>query len=557
MTPRKNNTTEQSDTQSDPQSVPDTQGQTETESSHPSETAPDPLPVFSTTELQYDQLLADQSQQLPDILYCNSYYDLLGISESASQSQITDQAEQMIVTYHPDNTDFDDPLASDIFMIITEARKVLTTPSRRDAYDTLGHDTYITESKEMGTYLTDATPYTDNTHTDTIPAKSQDQTTGNSQQTAGTVVEPGSSDEQPETGAGYSPGMGSRTAQGQAVLNGESLVRGDIEPLTTRSEQHSEQGDGSQEDTFSLFDRGQPNIRNRSSVYLLSIWKDAWKGRLLAAASGAGLFVAATLGLETEALPVFGPLIRDSVLGAAVTGFVLFGLLSSVYLSAWYEWRLPRGYFLRDGNHSDGRTFGKKSAVKGVGTGTVALGLGATAAVLGATPWTHADQSLRAVEPTPTASTESTQIASPWLPESLPVGAVGEFPDVMLSALFLLLVVTSLFFLGGGITYVVWHNRYVNGLRTRPFIPESILVSTVLSGLVCATLFQHRTTTLLQVQIPDAVPAALLRLCAASGGEITAITVFALSYGLLILYTIAYWVRVAGEQTVKRFTDTV
>lgn len=554
MTPRKNNTTEQSDTQPDSQSVPNRQGQPESSHRSETETTRDTLDVFSTTELQYDQLVTDQSQQLPELLYCNNYYELLGISEGASQSQVSKQAEQMIVEYHPDNTDFDDPLASDIFIIVTEAREILTTPSRREAYDTLGHDTYITESADIGTYLTDATPYTNNTHTNTIPAKSQDQTTGDSQQPTGTVVEPGSADEQPETGAGYSPGMGSRTAQGQAVLNGESLVTGDIDSLTTRAGQHSEQDD--EQDTFSLFDRGQPDIRSRSSIYLLNVWKDAWKGRLLAAATGAGLFVAATLGLGTEGLPGFAPLIGDSLLGAAVTGFVLFGLLSSVYLSAWYEWRLPRGYFLRDGDHGDGRTSAKKAVLKGIGTGAVAIALGATAAVMDATPWTHADRSLRAVESPPTASTESAQVASPWLPESLPVGAAGEFPDVMLSALFLLLVVTSLFFLGGGITYVVWHNRYVNGLRTRPFIPESILVSTVLSGLVCATLFQHRTTTLLQVQIPDAVPGAMVRVCAASGGEITAITVFALSYGLLILYTIAYWVRVAGEQTIKRFTDT-
>lgn len=66
-------------------------------------------------------------------------YGLLGVGREASTSDIKKAYYKLAKKYHPD-TNQGDPEAAKKFAAVTEAYEVLSDDSRRQAYDTYGHD---------------------------------------------------------------------------------------------------------------------------------------------------------------------------------------------------------------------------------------------------------------------------------------------------------------------------------------------------------------------------------------------------------------------------------
>lgn len=69
------------------------------------------------------------------------YYELLGVSEDASTSEIEAAYRERIKETHPDVSDDED--ASDLTKRLIDARDVLTDETVRERYDRLGHDAFL------------------------------------------------------------------------------------------------------------------------------------------------------------------------------------------------------------------------------------------------------------------------------------------------------------------------------------------------------------------------------------------------------------------------------
>src|SRR5438093_10491966 len=66
------------------------------------------------------------------------YYQILGVSRTASEKEIKSAYRRLARLYHPDVNK--DPKATDRFKLINEAYEVLSDPKKRTKYDQLGAD---------------------------------------------------------------------------------------------------------------------------------------------------------------------------------------------------------------------------------------------------------------------------------------------------------------------------------------------------------------------------------------------------------------------------------
>ncbi|MDS0282867.1 J domain-containing protein [Haloarcula onubensis] len=83
-----------------------------------------------------------------------TYYDRLGVTPEADQSEIKAQWKQAVKEKHPDQND--DPDAQQQFIQLKEAYDVLSDPEERERYDRLGHEQYVGGRQHGGTDTGDA-----------------------------------------------------------------------------------------------------------------------------------------------------------------------------------------------------------------------------------------------------------------------------------------------------------------------------------------------------------------------------------------------------------------
>ena len=66
------------------------------------------------------------------------YYEVLGVSQNASNSELKKAFKKLAMKYHPDRNP-DDPAANEKFKEAAEAYDVLSDPQKKSAYDQFGH----------------------------------------------------------------------------------------------------------------------------------------------------------------------------------------------------------------------------------------------------------------------------------------------------------------------------------------------------------------------------------------------------------------------------------
>jgi curved DNA-binding protein CbpA len=77
-----------------------------------------------------------------------SFYDVLGVPEDASEEAITDAYRKRVKEVHPDVND--EPDAAEQFKKVSKAEEVLTDEQKRSRYDRLGHEAYMARESGNG-----------------------------------------------------------------------------------------------------------------------------------------------------------------------------------------------------------------------------------------------------------------------------------------------------------------------------------------------------------------------------------------------------------------------
>jgi len=147
-----------------------------------------------------------------------TFYDLLGVSEDASASEIEDAYRENIKQVHPDVSD--DVNAAEHTKRLNEAKRVLTDETKRERYDRLGHDGYTNET--YGTDDRDTTPGKDSGDREGHTRRSNDATGGTRGRSSGRRRRGGGS-------RGSSNGRDDRTDSGRST-NGSGRSRSSTGP---------------------------------------------------------------------------------------------------------------------------------------------------------------------------------------------------------------------------------------------------------------------------------------------------------------------------------------
>mmetsp|Transcript_31841 Transcript_31841/g.38530 ORF Transcript_31841/g.38530 Transcript_31841/m.38530 type:complete len:192 (+) Transcript_31841:154-729(+) len=83
------------------------------------------------------------------------YYKIFGLSKGAAPKEIKKAYRRLSMEYHPDKNDSEE--AKRMFENIAEAYEVLSDPSRRAYYDSMGFDEMIDKAKKIEKSLLDPT----------------------------------------------------------------------------------------------------------------------------------------------------------------------------------------------------------------------------------------------------------------------------------------------------------------------------------------------------------------------------------------------------------------
>jgi molecular chaperone DnaJ len=66
------------------------------------------------------------------------YYEVLGVSRTASDAELKKAFKKLAMKYHPDRNP-DDPAANEKFKEAAEAYEILSDSEKKSAYDQFGH----------------------------------------------------------------------------------------------------------------------------------------------------------------------------------------------------------------------------------------------------------------------------------------------------------------------------------------------------------------------------------------------------------------------------------
>lgn len=87
-----------------------------------------------------------------------TFYDVLGVDEDATQDEITEAYREMVKEYHPDVSD--KPNAADKFQEAVQAEEILGDPDEREKYDEMGHETYMRRVEGSNVSGAEQSPWT-------------------------------------------------------------------------------------------------------------------------------------------------------------------------------------------------------------------------------------------------------------------------------------------------------------------------------------------------------------------------------------------------------------
>ena len=79
----------------------------------------------------------------------DNYYDMLGVSKTASADEIKKAYRKLAIKYHPDKNP-NDPSAEEKFKEISVAYETLSDSSKKSMYDQLGHEGYTRRGSAGG-----------------------------------------------------------------------------------------------------------------------------------------------------------------------------------------------------------------------------------------------------------------------------------------------------------------------------------------------------------------------------------------------------------------------
>ncbi|SNZ04964.1 DnaJ domain-containing protein [Natronoarchaeum philippinense] len=88
----------------------------------------------------------------------DTFYDVLGVPETADQDEIQSAYREKVKKYHPDVSDRDD--AAERFKAVTRAEEVLGDATERARYDRLGHDAYVRHLDGANAGTSEQSPWT-------------------------------------------------------------------------------------------------------------------------------------------------------------------------------------------------------------------------------------------------------------------------------------------------------------------------------------------------------------------------------------------------------------